>query len=485
MLLFHPSGITPRVKKITESTVLVLTIAFFCTSIVNAEIINAVSCSRDHVQAAIDSAVTGDTVVVPPGQCEWNTNVTIPNTKKIILQGAGIDTTILTNPLTTSVWLEMGESGSRVTGFTFNEISIRLFLGDARVDHNKLYTATTSPGSGVLFSSSKTTAYKAPQALVDHNQFENCRVVVFGGVMMANTQWTIPLNLGGRENVVYVEDNEYRRTYTSAGNVVDGNYGGAYVFRYNTIHGINAFNNLMAHSIQGPNRALRSWEFYGNIIHTDKYVSRQTFRLRGGTGVVFYNSITGSWSPPSIDLDNVRSAVAKDGGGLCDGSSTWDGNKDATGYPCRDQIGRGADTELWVTGSGKYTQPLMPAYAWVNREADNKEVTFYVRDAASARHIKANRDFYNYTTSFNGTSGMGAGTLANRPATCTPGVAYWATNQSTLDLKGMVGNNPKTPITGTLYKCTAPNKWTQYYTPYSYPHPLRRLAPPMDLKILK
>ena len=39
-------------------------------------------------------------------------------------------------------------------------------------------------------------------------------------------------------------------------------------------------------------------------------------------------------------------------------------------------------------------------------------------------------------------------------------------------LTGMVGRSPATPISGTLYKCTATNTWTSYYTPYTYPHPL-------------
>jgi len=70
-------------------------------------------------------------------------------------------------------------------------------------------------------------------------------------------------------------------------------------------------------------------------------------------------------------------------------------------------------------------------------------------------HIEENREFWNQTNSFNGTAGIGVGLLANRPATCTTGVAYWATD------------------TKTLYKATAPNTWTPCYTPYAYPHPLR------------
>src|SRR5213593_4734233 len=31
---------------------------------------------------------------------------------------------------------------------------------------------------------------------------------------------------------------------------------------------------------------------------------------------------------------------------------------------------------------------------------------------------------------------------------------------------------------GVLYKCTATNTWTLYYTPYTYPHPLATSIPP-------
>lgn len=72
--------------------------------------------------------------------------------------------------------------------------------------------------------------------------------------------------------------------------------------------------------------------------------------------------------------------------------------------------------------------------------------------------------------------GVGCGTLANRPETCTTGVGYWATNQKCDDLTGMVGAHPTTPISGTLWKCNDDEEWEPYYTPYTYPHPLRRLG---------
>lgn len=470
-------------EKIIISFIFIV-LAFNAASIsnVNAATINAASCSQEHVQAAIETAKTGDIVIVPSGKCEWAANVIIPDAKKITLQGAGIDSTVITNPLKTAVELKMGNSGSRLTGFTFNGIIIRLFLGDARIDHNKFDRSISYQLTGVHFSSNARAEAHSPSALVDNNIFVNNRVVVFAGPMLQNKAWTIPVDLGGATNTVYIENNAFYRTDGRGGNAVDANYGGAYVFRYNSLYSTSGYWNTMTHSVQGPNRATRKFEFYGNIFHSDTVIFNPPFFLRAGTGVVFNNYISGVYRTKCIDLDNVRSLNPHYSRypadiDACNGTSKWDGNEgkgDEAGYPCRDQIGRGYDTELWIRfPAGAYAQPLLPVYGWSNRTDGNSEAPFRVRKA-SGKHIKANRDFYDYTASFDGTSGVGAGTLANRPKTCTPGVAYWATNQSISDLTGMVGKNPKTPIIGTLYKCTASNTWTTYYSPYTYPHPLSR-----------
>jgi hypothetical protein len=126
-------------------------------------------------------------------------------------------------------------------------------------------------------------------------------------------------------------------------------------------------------------------------------------------------------------------------------------------YPCLDQPGRGAGDYMSGGGSGLPPTPtgwpnqaIDPIYAWNN----TKSGTLTTAIRAYYTHAQANRDYYDWTNTFDGTTGVGEGLLSARPATCTPLVAYWATD------------------TNTLYQCATPNTWTRYYTPYTYPHPL-------------
>ena len=111
-------------------------------------------------------------------------------------------------------------------------------------------------------------------------------------------------------------------------------------------------------------------------------------------------------------------------------------------------------------------QALEPVYLWGNswtQQPNNSNSTYISASSVLAE----NRDFYRESGSFNGTSGTGSGTMASRPSTCTPGVVYWATDQ------GGNWNKSNSANDGALFKCTATNTWTLYYTPFEYPHPLR------------
>ncbi len=105
-------------------------------------------------------------------------------------------------------------------------------------------------------------------------------------------------------------------------------------------------------------------------------------------------------------------------------------------------------------------QALEPIYGWLNR-LNEKQVNV----GSTFPTLKENRNYYNENKAFDGTAGIGVGSLANRPTTCVKGVAYWATDQGKWD---RTHSGPD----GQLYVATAKNTWTLYYTPYTYPHPL-------------
>ena len=148
---------------------------------------------------------------------------------------------------------------------------------------------------------------------------------------------------------------------------------------------------------------------------------------------------------------------------------------------CIDQAGgRGAGT-LYNSGANPANvtpanQAAVPTYLWMNGASPAPNSMAYTDTA----RVIQNRDFYlepanqseqtSSSSPFNGATGMGHGTLANRPATCTTGVAYWATDQGNWNQSGSGAQ-------GQLYVCTATNAWTLSYAPYSYPHPLTGASP--------
>jgi hypothetical protein len=364
-------------------------------------VVYADSCEQEDVQDAIDEAEDGDTVLVPADTCTWTTlayqtpAVRIFE-KAITLQGAGIGQTTIIDGTGTDWYNESlirvdGVQGKpfRITGFTFSEINRPapvLVYGDCkdfRIDHCKFDNSLEQTSTGITTSGDT-------YGVVDHCLFSESRVVVMGS---GDAAWQQPLALG-TDNAVYIEDCHFDRTH---GNVVDANNGGRYVFRANTVN--NSY--IEAHS-NCPNglRATFSYEVYSNTLVASMPTYRP-FLMRGGTGVIFSNTITGSYTSPHIHVDDQRSCMGEDGltclppWDRCDGDSIYDGNQPGgQGYPCRDQIGRSTD-------SGRTTpQALEPLYEWdntMNGAIDADIILNPVMCDLTAVHIQEGRDFYNDT----------------------------------------------------------------------------------------
>ena len=76
-----------------------------------------------------------------------------------------------------------------------------------------------------------------------------------------------------------------------------------------------------------------SFEIYHNVVHSTTPSMWRAIGMRGGTGVIFDNTISGDWDR-LIDITNYRSCqVSGFGWGICDGSNPIDGNEEPNGYP--------------------------------------------------------------------------------------------------------------------------------------------------------
>jgi hypothetical protein len=374
-------GITAKVRQLC----LVMALVCFMATPAVAATINATSCSSSAVQSAIDSANTGDTVQIPAGACIWTTTVTIPSSKRITIAGAGMDATVITRA-PAGVAINMTTSGSRVSGLGFVAGGMLVDGDDWRVDHTKV-TSASAFFDAVFARGDRPGTH--PRGVVDHNVFINARVVIIGdAALAAHALWAQPSPLLGSPQRVFVEDNTFVGTLWT--HAIDTNYGGSFVFRHNTL--TNMY--IEAHSLQGG-RATRSWEIYNNMLNAPRAdLMWAPLFIRGGTGVIYNNSVLGAWGQPALILDNVRSFSSGYDYGVCNGSSPADGNQLSNGWPCRDQIGRGSDTALWTTQRPFPPQSAEPAYFWNNAAPGGGPLAVYIHNNSDPWIVEG-RDYHN------------------------------------------------------------------------------------------
>jgi hypothetical protein len=402
--------------------------------------INAVSCSLADVSTAIGSATYGNTVLVPAGNCIWNSALVI--TKAVKLQGAGLSSTVITSavgsanfliiysPDTTSI---NNDYAFELSGFTFdmNNASggMKILQGSNTIPmhnlkiHDMKFTNTVGDTSSDLpcLRTGDTNAAVRGQiyGVIYSNQFVNCASAVQSYGNDVNSWNNHTFSFGSADNL-YLEDNTF--SGNSAFNY--GGLGGRYVARFNTYNFTAGVYQVVwdVHGNQpGSVYSTMGCEIYNNTVTLGR--STAVVDDRGGKCMVFRNALTGT----------------------------------AGDWQIREEY---ADSIDPTTNS--QPQHVSDTYYFLNTQNGSNVNASETQDCCSA--IAANVDYFNYSASFNGTSGVGSGTLATRPATCTTGVGYWATDQGSWNTLG---------ADGLFYKCTSTNTWSQYYTPYIYPHPLR------------
>jgi hypothetical protein len=427
------------------------------------------NCAADstatQINSCISSASVGDTINIAAGSGTWSSTVEI--TKGIYLIGAGIGSTVITssaNPVIAYRPSSSSNDAMRISSFSFNGSGSRIELfnmdhypkhSKVRVDHNRFYG-----GSGPAIQNN------GCYGVIDNNIIEvtsgpPCRnwgsTTGVAGGQTGEWEWETSDTYGedempyGSANNMYYEDNVFSGVTSETQIISDGDAGTRYVYRYNTVTSTYSYTSFLdMHGAHSSIYGAMGVEVYGNYLNGVNDFTR-ILAQRASRTIMFYNSCIGASS--STPGSSRTANVAAGGGDHCPQGSE----------PIYSR-------QFWNN-----------SYYFNNRRDGNSTVLKYSIGSSGCEEftITENVHVWQDASPFTGATGVGCGTLAARPATCTVGVGYWATDQSCSDLTGMVGANPTTPISGTLYRCTAPNTWTAYYTPYTYPHPLRGdLTPP-------
>jgi hypothetical protein len=477
----------------------------------------AASAGRTDVNDCVTAAASGDTILVPAGTASWTSAIALPNNKDLTIfgNGGGAAMTCTGTPGTsgyvctatngTTLTCNTGcfsinlAASVRISGFTMTggsgerlncNVGAQNVNKHFRVDHNRL--VSTGGWAPIRWFGDNNAVH--PQGIWDHNRIENVALHTNGtdwfwddsSGSVQHQLWAQDPGFGSPNSAVYYEANYVASSST---NFNDGNYGCRFVSRFNTIADAGTWT-FEIHGMQGENRGCQRTEIYNNHVGGSGGFSE----MRGGSGLFFGNTTS---SNLSLNLTIDRSEYDESAGNFgtvreC-GSGGADGNSSSgvdqhtsgqNGWRCRDQVGVFMDASLWTAnppnaGFGPWNQITRPVYIFLNSGVNGG-----VNSQGDIENkIVVNREFYCDSGLSGCNSGVRSGTKGAIPATCTTGMAYWATDEGTW-------NSATAGADGRLYRCSSTNTWTLYYTPANYPHPWtvgtepEAPAAPTNLRIL-
>ena len=341
----------------------------------------AASCDQKDVQAAIDTAFAGDTILIPTGSCVWSSRLSI--TKYLIVKAAETRKTIITdNSPNLSNLIEILEDAAgntRLVGLTFVQ-------GTAvHLNPNGVIKLQGSQGGKpvVISENEYRGASQSGDFIIVHSNrgviTGNSMTGQLGGGICGNNasfvrhkphdgSWAGPAKYGAADTTgdfnLYLEDN----TLTNVFEGVDVDDDGRNVTRHNKF--INS--GFLHHGADTGAIGARHSDVYKNEFIWDPTVRcgvdlpagvNSFLYVRGGTVLIHENifaDVRGqAWGDKSEITFNYEPIRRNAGDYPC-----WAG-----GYPAPHQPGWGFTTG--ATKAGNLLQDLEPTYIWGNTGAGN------------------------------------------------------------------------------------------------------------------
>ena len=338
---------SPIVKGLTFCAV-----SFFTYS--NGATIKASSSSLSAVQTALNSAASGDIIIIPAGSSTWSGPLKITKTN-ITLQGNGIGSTIITR--SGQVFNTSGESANslRITGVELHSCtncfeasgsgSPRQAIKNLRIDNSKFVNAYI-----VLETQGGATG------VIDHCTFQDSYGARLYGSNDANARFPLPL---GTSDAVFFEDNVINVSSNGTPpHFIASNSFSKYVIRHNTFNYTKSLWDIVdAHGYcEVTGRGSATWEIYENTFNLVSPLNR-VIHLRGGEGVVFNNKFVNYKPTLAISLTDYS---------YCHTPCV----QSCSGYPCKDQINH--------------------SYFW-----NNTTGTSVLSPVSDCNVVQVSRDYYN------------------------------------------------------------------------------------------
>src|SRR5436190_5073963 len=252
----------------------ILILSGFCAPVCEATVYHS-----DGTAASVQSihnaqAVPGDTIALPAGTFTWSTRVNI--TKAVVLQGAGVGSTIIKDAVQSGQLLEVTLAAGNLTRITGIE-----FQDGGRTNRESAIlrvVGSNTNGSKFRFDHCKwnnlngASVFDTVIGVIDHNTFVMDRTGLpiniydsyWNGRTLGDGSWAALTGFGSSQ-FLFIEDNTFTHSDASLRGITDSYGGGRFVVRHN-----NIFNGLIAnHGTESTGRARggRAMKVYENTFN--------------------------------------------------------------------------------------------------------------------------------------------------------------------------------------------------------------------------